>query len=167
MKSKKDMSDKDTMSIQFVMACRHYNRAFSCQRYITKIIQEYVSKISISNFVKKIPDECDPNGHLGIKSKAAIFAQKACLALINRVSKKHLFKKFCQNYPNLKSSLEKAYHEMMNSFDESQELLKNQRFAIIYDQNSFEIIESGSAQSNQTGQKLQRISYFQDFILMQ
>lgn len=71
-KGKKDMSDKDLMSTQFVSACRHYNLAFSCMRYILKIIEEYVPNYSISNFVKKIPDDCDIEKVNGIDSKSAI-----------------------------------------------------------------------------------------------
>lgn len=39
-RDKKDVSDKDQMSNQFIIACRHYNKALACQRYITKIILE-------------------------------------------------------------------------------------------------------------------------------
>lgn len=33
-RDKKDVSDKDQMSNQFIIACRHYNKALACQRYI-------------------------------------------------------------------------------------------------------------------------------------
>jgi hypothetical protein len=39
--------------------------------------------------------------------------------MMNRISKKYLFKKFSQNYPELKANLEKAYANMIKSFDES------------------------------------------------
>jgi hypothetical protein len=41
-------------------------------RYILKIIEEYVPNYSISNFVKKIPDDCDIEKVNGIDSKSAI-----------------------------------------------------------------------------------------------
>jgi hypothetical protein len=44
------------MSNEFVRACRLYNRGLSCQKYILKLIKEYVPNYSLSAFVKEIPD---------------------------------------------------------------------------------------------------------------
>lgn len=45
---KNDSSDKDQMSSQFILACRHYNRALSCQKYIMKLIEEYIPYHSLT-----------------------------------------------------------------------------------------------------------------------
>jgi Lhr-like helicase len=56
-KGRNEMGDKDRMSMQLVLSCRHYNKALACQRFINKIIQDYLPIHSLSQFVKRIPDK--------------------------------------------------------------------------------------------------------------
>lgn len=37
-RDKKEANEKDQMSNQFILACRHYNMALACYRYIQKVI---------------------------------------------------------------------------------------------------------------------------------
>lgn len=50
------MNAKDKDSIMFVHACRLYNKGLCCQKYLIKMINEYIKHYSLSTFVKKIPD---------------------------------------------------------------------------------------------------------------
>ena len=79
------------MSFQFVMACRHYNMALSCYRRILKLIDEFIDKTSISEFVTKIPDVLDDGENpKGISNKAQIFFQKACLSTFQKAAKRKI-----------------------------------------------------------------------------
>jgi hypothetical protein len=67
-----------------------------------KLIEEYIPYHSLTQFVKGIPDEyqADINKNLrGIPNKAEIFLQKAALATLSRVAKRHLFAHFCKKNP--------------------------------------------------------------------
>lgn len=58
---------------------------------------------------------------------------------------------------------------MLESFDQSQETLKEQRFNVVYDEATMRIIDLTGGASGRMGDKtrLKRISYFSDFIFMQ
>ena len=87
-----------------------------------KLIEEYIPYHSLTQFVKSIPDEyqADINKNLrGIPNKTEIFLQKATLATLSRVAKRHLFAHFCKNNPQLKKKMQRAHEEMLDSFDQS------------------------------------------------
>ena len=56
---------------------------------------------------------------------------------------------------------------MLESFDHSQETLKEQRFNVVYDEISMKIVDMTGGNKGDKNQKLKRISYFSDFIFMQ
>ena len=95
-KSTSSTDSSNLKSIAFVAACRQYNKALSCQRFVLKIIQEYLPNHSMSNLVKKIPDDMAQmnNVETGLRSKAAVFIQKATLTWMNRVIKNNFIKQF-------------------------------------------------------------------------
>mmetsp|Transcript_14635 Transcript_14635/g.22692 ORF Transcript_14635/g.22692 Transcript_14635/m.22692 type:complete len:132 (+) Transcript_14635:2054-2449(+) len=127
-KTKNEASDKDKMSIQFISACRHYNKALSCQRYILKVIDEYIPKHSLCQFVKDIPDRCEGipgSNDSKISRRAEVFLQKATLACLNRIAKKNFFLHFGSKNHDIKRKFYKAYDDMIYSFEASQETLKN------------------------------------------
>jgi hypothetical protein len=85
---------------------------------VLKIIQEYLPNHSMSNLVKKIPDDMAQmnNVETGLRSKAAVFIQKATLTWMNRVIKNNFIKQFQKDQPQIYGRMKKAYSAMMRSF---------------------------------------------------
>lgn len=171
-KTKNERSERELQSQYFVLACRHYNRALACARFILKLINEELSFHSLSQFVKKIPDEAvdEKLDDLNVSNRALIFLQKATLACFNRIAKRQFFLHFCKKHPMLRKKLSKAYETMINSFNTCQECLNNQRFTVIYDEIAHEIqAVDGDVKPRMANRamNLKRISYFSDFVLMQ
>ena len=50
------LNQKDTMSNEFVKACRLYNKGLCCQKWMLKLIHDHVPNYCLSSFVKEIPD---------------------------------------------------------------------------------------------------------------
>jgi hypothetical protein len=88
-----------------------------------------------------------------VSNKAEIFLQMAALACLAKSAKKHLFKHFAAKNPTLKRKLQTALNEMVDSFDQSQETLKNQRFNVVYDESTMTIIDASSGSTSRPGDK--------------
>jgi len=104
---KANFNNKDKMTNQFVRACRLYNKGLSCQKYMLKLIKEYIPNYSLSTFVKKIPDKAlqGKEHPLGLSVKSAIFLQKAALCTFNRVANKHFIQNCFKLYPETEEKL--------------------------------------------------------------
>jgi len=95
---------KERASNSFVKACRLYNKGLSCQKYILKIITEYLPNHSLATFVKEIPDlNSKDSQEKGISTKGRIFLQRAVLCQFNRVASVVFMKK---QFENLSSNLQ-------------------------------------------------------------
>ena len=104
-----------------------------------------MSHHSLSQFVKKIPDEAQDksqNLNFKISNRAQIFLQQATLACLSRSAKKQFFSFFCKKSPKIQRKISIAYQEMVNSFNTCQQYLNGQRFTVIYDENSLELQEA-------------------------
>ena len=89
-----------------------------------KLIDEYLPKHSLSQFVKKIPDE-NALDTLRIENHKA---QTAVLAKMSRAFKQQIFAGFRERHPDIKVKIEKYYQEMKNAFNESQVNLSDEAF---------------------------------------
>jgi len=75
-----------------VKACRLYNKGLACQKYILKLIEEYIPYLSLSSYVKRIPDQASKELYNTIPAKTASFLQMAMLTAFNKVAKRHIIK---------------------------------------------------------------------------
>lgn len=55
-RGKKNYNSNDQKINMFVKACRMYNKGLACQKYLFKLLEEYVPVSNLTQFVKKIPD---------------------------------------------------------------------------------------------------------------
>lgn len=142
-------------------ACRLYNKGLVNQKYILKLIKEYVPNYSLTNFVKKIPDQSPSSTeqYLGVGHAPAIFLQQATMCTFNRIASRHIFQHAFKQYPDLEDKLQESYKDMIMSFEQSQAALWGQTFCVPYDEQSKRLESKGGKEA--------RISYFSDFIFMQ
>ena len=152
-------------SYNFILACRLYNKALSSQRYIINVINDYLQHHSLTQFVKSIPKESETSQDG--KSKADIFFQKAVLATLNKVAKKKLFLHYCTHHPELRSKLTMNYNSMIQSFNESQEILRTSNFTSECPKEKEEKEHLENDYNDSTASNRMKISYFSDFIFMQ
>lgn len=156
-------------SYNFVLACRLYNKALNCQRYIINVTNDYFQNHSLSQFVKSIPLDKEAKEIKDEKaSNADVFFQKAVLATFNKLAKKKLFKHYSQHHPELRNKLNLNYNNMIQSFDASQRILNSQNFCFDYlkTKDEKEQLENNEFQ-NSTFSNPIGLSYFSDFIFMQ
>lgn len=152
-------------SYNFILACRLYNKALSSQRYIINVINDYLSHHSLTQFVKSIPKEGETSQDG--KSKADIFFQKAVLSTLNKVAKKKLFLHYCTHHPELRSKLTMNYNSMIESFNESQQILRTSNFTFEFQKYKEEKELYDGEYNNSIASNRMKISYFSDFIFMQ
>lgn len=159
--------DQEVNSYKFILACRLYNKALSSQRYIINVINDYLLHHSLTQFVKSIPGDTETINQKG-RSKADIFFQKAVLSTLNKVAKKKLLLHYCQHHPELRSKLLMNYSWMIQSFNDSQEILRAFEFQKIDGKDRFDHIEQMEHYNSITSsQQPMSVSYFSDFIFMQ
>jgi hypothetical protein len=90
-------NSKDELSMQFVGACRYYNRGLVNQRYILKLIKEHVPNYSLTSYVKKIPDQNSKevdfatNATKPVRKSVDLFLQQAASCAMNRIAGRHIF----------------------------------------------------------------------------
>ena len=58
--------------------------------------------------------------------------------------------RFAKQNPTMRKKLYKAYEDLINSFNQSQETLKNQNFKVVYDELNWTIQESGGPRETMT-----------------
>jgi len=147
---------KDKEINWFVKACRLYNKGLGCQKYILKLIEMHVPHLSLSKFADKIPDKAQSGNF------TAIWLQKAIIATMNRIAGKHLIMNGMTD--QLKQKIIDNYVEMINSFDECQNVLI-QNFSVDYDTETKNLIQQDGKRVPHSHRA--KISYFSDFIFIQ
>lgn len=101
--------------------------AYTHKTFLMNMLNKYMHNHSFASYVKEIPDM---NGTLsktweGIPVKGEIFLQKAIIAAMQRVTKKHFVKHMIKKHPEFAKQLNDSYTKMIEAFDNSQEILRS------------------------------------------
>lgn len=140
----------------FVLACRHYNRALTRQRYI----MHYIDDIRRNNDLFRA-DRSIENQNRGRSNSARKIMQSIAHDIINRgnTNTELLIKE-------IRRDLKNAYKDMVSSFHQSRDTLSGVRFSVEYNQDTHTItIPDGDTKTVNKSRK-GMISYFTDFLKM-
>ena len=96
-----------------------------------KLIDEYLPKHSLSQFVKKIPSDQDMQGRENAPNMTKIESHKAQTAVLAKMSgafKQQIFDDFSKRHSDIKDKIVEFYKEMKNAFNDSQKNLSDEAF---------------------------------------
>lgn len=83
------------------------------------------------------------------------------------MAKKKLFLHYCAHHPELRSKLTVNYNSMIESFNESQEILRSSNFTFEFQKYKEEKEHFDGDYNTGLATSRMKISYFSDFIFMQ